>query len=173
MPVLEAKEEWSYRRSICTGLGDRLGVILSLAAVARAYNNGSMITFRWCQTDGAVQAALDNPLHMRYIPGWTGYSYPLWELHAHFELPPGVRIVGEWSEADPQPLLSDLGSASIPPLQGLPFLPSLGHAIFAAEGKPRLTASAFRQAYEESARMLRPLSVAAELDIIVHLRAWY
>ena len=162
--LASAQKDWVYPRVICTGLGDRLGVLLSLAAASRAYTNMTIV-FRWCGVEGRELAVLDNPQLLHSIRHWNGYVYPLSELHSHFpQLPPGVKPVEEWPPARGGLLLSDG--------LGLPFLPSLGHAIFQAEGRPRLTADEFQRAYKEAALLLQPASVRGHFDIVVHLRAW-
>jgi hypothetical protein len=162
-----------YRRSICTGLGDRLGMLLSLSAAAQAYGNMSIV-FRWCGEEAKSQLALDNPLHFHFIPGWTGFYYTLEELHSLFpQLPPHVRLVEEWPSSPALRTLSDEGDkARFPPVQGLPFLPAAGHRIFAAEGRPPLTEAAFREAYTAVAALLQPAPgyMRARFDVLVHMR---
>ena len=159
---------WTYRRSMCTGLGDRFGILLSLAAAARAHNG--TVTFRWC---AQPMRHNDSPDLQRAIPGWRDYGYRLSDLHAHFRLPDGLRIVGRWSAADPPAEISDTGSSRIPAVQGLPFLPTLGHEMFSVEGRPCVAPEAFRRAYREAAAQLRPsAAVPARFDVVVHMRAW-
>ena len=169
--VAARDDEWTYHRSMCTGLGDRFGILLSLAAAARAYHTNGTVTFRWC---AHPMQHNDSPDLQRAIPGWTGYGYRLSDLHAHFRLPEGLRIVPQWSAADPSAEISDTGSSRIPAVQGLPFLPTLGHEMFAVEGRPCVAPEAFRRAYREAAAQLRPLAevVPARFDVVVHMRAW-
>jgi len=172
-PGISADDElFVYRRSICTGLGDRMGVLLSLSAAARAYGNMSIV-FRWCGADAKYQVGLDNPLHFHFIPGWTGFYYTLEELHRLFpQLPPYVRLVDEWPSTV-LPTLSDEGDkARFPPIQGLPSLPAAGHHIYTAEGRAPLTEAAYREAYTAVAAHLQPAPgyMRARFDVLVHMR---
>ena len=85
MSVAAPQDEGVYARSLCTGLGDRLGMLLALAAVARAYNL-TRVTMGWCVDP--VGAFRNNPMHMHHIPGWTGYDYPLATLRERLHARP-------------------------------------------------------------------------------------
>ena len=171
-----------YERVLCTGLGDRMGMLLSLAAVASAYNLTS-VTMRWCADP--MHAAHNNPLHLKYIPEWEGYDYTLEALRTHLRLPSGVRV--RMYDAQEDVLLradrstawiTDMGSARVPPMQGLPFLPWLGHELFAVAGRPaRVTRSRFEAAYASASHALVERAMtyddaAPVFDVVVHLRAW-
>jgi hypothetical protein len=169
MSVAAPQDEGVYARSLCTGFGDRLGMLLALAAVARAYNL-TQVTMGWCVDPMGV--VRNNPLHLQHIPGWTGYDYPLPTLRERMHLPDGVHVV--WSDV-PQKrgalVVSDMGSERVPPTQGLPFLPWLGHEIFAVGDRPRVTRAVFEAAYADAGRQLRAKRTHA-FDVVVHLRAW-
>ena len=163
------EEEGVFERSMCTGLGDRLGMLLALAAVARAYNL-TQVTMGWCVDPMGVTR--NNPLHRHHIPGWTGFDYPLASLRAQLHLPTGVRVV--WSDVPQRRgavVVSDMGSTRVPPMQGLPFLPWLGHELFAVGDRPRVTREAFEAAYADAGRQLSGRH-AQVFDVVVHLRAW-
>lgn len=80
---------WVYRSPICTGFGDRLGIIIALSALARLHDN-STVYMEWCTDTSRV--LVGNPLHMKYIPRWTGWDYPLDSVRAHITLPGNVRF---------------------------------------------------------------------------------
>jgi hypothetical protein len=166
-----------YERVMCTGLGDRMGMLLALAAVARAYNLTS-VTMRWC-TD-PMHALRVNPLFSHYVPGWTGFDYTLEALHAHLHLPPEVRFTLDKDARTPHGSvrLIDHGSDRVPPTQGLPFLPWFGHEIFAIVGRrTRITRAQFEAAYatatdEFMERKVNYDEAAPVFDVVVHLRAF-
>jgi hypothetical protein len=163
------EEEGVYTRSLCTGLGDRLGMLLALAAVARAYNL-TRVTMGWCVDP--VGAFRNNPMHMHHIPGWTGYDFPLATLRERLHLQEGVRLVlSDAPEVRGALAVRDTGSARVPPMQGLPFLPWLGHEVFAVGDKPRVTRATFEAAYDAVRRDLWARH-GYEFDVVVHLRVW-
>lgn len=85
MPV-----NWLYNFPICTGLGDRLGVIIALSALASLHNSSYVVHMEWCTQP--ERAAVGNPQFMRWIPSWTGYDFPLETLHATLSLPGNIRL---------------------------------------------------------------------------------
>lgn len=64
---------WVYTGTISTGLGDRVGTILALSALARLYD--AHVHMEWCMDP--MRATIANPLHLQYIPKWTGWTYDL------------------------------------------------------------------------------------------------
>ena len=82
--MLAHGQQFTFERDICTGLGDRLGLILTLAALARVEN--ASVAFKWC-TDPSPVLSRIRP----HIPLWNGYNFSLSELQNRFNLP--VEIV--------------------------------------------------------------------------------
>ena len=82
--------DWLYERPICTGLGDRLGTIIALSALASLHNSSYVVHIEWC-TDPML-VTRQNPLHLQYIPKWTGYDYPIENLHRTITLPANIRL---------------------------------------------------------------------------------
>jgi hypothetical protein len=76
---------WLYERPICTGLGDRLGTIIALSALASLHNASYVIHMEWCTDNTKVLG--QNPNHLHYIPHWTGYDYPIDTLYKTLRLP--------------------------------------------------------------------------------------
>jgi hypothetical protein len=64
---------WVYTGTISTGLGDRMGTMLSLSALARLHD--AHVHMEWCMDP--MRATIANPLHLQYIPKWTGWTYDL------------------------------------------------------------------------------------------------
>jgi hypothetical protein len=79
---------WLYNFTACTGLGDRLGIIVSLSALARLHD--SSVFIEWCVDP--ERACLANPLHRKFIPEWTGYVYPLQTVFEHIAFPGNVEF---------------------------------------------------------------------------------
>ena len=75
-----------FERDICTGLGDRLGLVLTLAAFARLED--AVVVFPWCEDPGPVLPRLTAG-----IPTWRGYNFSLAEFRRRFELPKEVALV--------------------------------------------------------------------------------
>ena len=81
---------WIFHIPMCVGLGDRLGTIIALSALASLYNSSYVMHMEWC-TDPS-RAMIANPDLRRYIPGWTGYNLPIETLRASLALPSNVRL---------------------------------------------------------------------------------
>lgn len=106
-----------FDRPICTGLGDRVGTMLSLAALARVEN--ASIAFLWCNNPSMIP-----PGHRAMIPRWTGFTYNLDEFKSRFMPPNEIVFVDNLSnplfQALPRviwkglPLPAEQGSDSIP-----------------------------------------------------------
>ncbi len=79
-----------YDNPACTGLGDRLGIILSLSALALLHNSSSVVHMEWCTQP--ERAVMRNPQFMQWIPKWTGYNFPIALLQATLTLPDNIRI---------------------------------------------------------------------------------
>ena len=84
---------WRYNRTICTGLGDRLGAMLTVAALAHAAH--AHVEMKWCVDPSVVYGDI-----RPYIPAWTGYHYPLAEFLTAFHIPPNIRLVERYSDQE-------------------------------------------------------------------------
>lgn len=111
MPV-----NWIFQPPICVGLGDRLGTIIALSALASLYNTSYVMHVEWC-TD-PTRALIGNPLHVKLIPGWTGYDYPLKTLHATLTLPNNIRLYPTGHEPKQVDLALVSESGTIPAWDG-------------------------------------------------------
>ena len=154
-----ACEEWVHHRNVCTGLGDRVCTLLALSAVARAFN--VTVHMRWC-TDPMSAEAL-GPLHMRYIPAWTGWHYPL-----PARAPTGLRVAVE--EQTQGPIIVDWASR-VPPMQALQCLPRLGHELYQLPPRPPVSPADFQAAYYQAADELFPASSnRTKEEVVLHIR---
>ena len=60
-------QDFLFDRAICTGLGDRVGTMLSLAALAR--HHSTTVAYLWCSDPSVVY-----PRVSQWIPRWTGWE---------------------------------------------------------------------------------------------------
>ena len=82
---------WRYNRTICSGLGDRLGALLTVAALAHVAR--VEVEMEWCN-DPSVTYQQVRP----YMPGFYGWDYPLDEFLQTFDIPPNIRLVKRYSQ---------------------------------------------------------------------------
>jgi hypothetical protein len=118
LPAHQA-QDFLFDWPICTGLGDRVGTMLSLAALARPHNTS--ITNLWCKDPSMVYPSVS-----RWILLWTGWEYNLTEFKARFHPPPEIVLVSDLADPALQrlpkvvwgqphmPLPAEQGSDSIP-----------------------------------------------------------
>ena len=140
------EEQWFHHRTVCTGLGDRVGAMLALSAVARAFN--VTVSMRWCMDPMSADAL--GPLHMRYIPAWTGWHYQL-----PARPPTGLRLHVDQVEAAQGQAIVDWASR-VPYMQALQCLPLLGHELYQLPPHPPVSQGAFQSAYYHAADELFP-----------------
>ena len=85
-------ELWRYNRTICTGLGDRLGALLTVAALAHVANVD--VEMEWCGDPQSIY-----PHQRAYMPQWYGFHYPLDAFLQTFEIPTNIKLVPRYSKA--------------------------------------------------------------------------
>jgi hypothetical protein len=158
-------ELWLYDSSICTGFGDRLGIIIALSALARLHDN-STVYMEWC-TD-TQRVSLGNPLHMKFIPKWTGWNYPMETVRAHITLPGNVRFF----LTDQQPalqfkLVSD-GSGA-PVYHGIPQTSTLYWKSLRMSDM-KLGEDQYIQAYKSAGNEVGSLAKHVSDYVLVHFR---
>jgi len=81
---------WRYNRTICTGLGDRLGAMMTVATLA--YISNVEVEMEWCGDPSVIYPNLRT-----YVPDWVGFNYPLDTFLQTFEIPKNVRLVKRYS----------------------------------------------------------------------------
>lgn len=79
--------DWLYERAVCTGLGDRLGTIIALSALASLHNSSFIVHMEWCTDPMRVDLS-----HLVHIPKWTGWHYSLERLRKTITLPKNIRL---------------------------------------------------------------------------------
>lgn len=78
---------WIYNRTICSGLGDRLGALLTVAALAHISNVD--VEMEWC--NGELSRVYGN--FRTHIPQWEGFNYSRVEFLETFTIPQNIRLV--------------------------------------------------------------------------------
>lgn len=116
-PVSCTERLYLYDRPICTGLGDRVGTMLSLAALARVEN--ASIAYLWCKDPSVIV-----PAQRAFMPRWSGFNYSLDEFKSRFRPPSEIAFVDDLSGRELQglprvvwqglPFPAEQGSDSIP-----------------------------------------------------------
>lgn len=159
------QEAWLYPTPICTGLGDRLGLILSLSALASLHGENCTVYMEWC-TDPS-RAYMSNPLLVRYIPHWVGYDYVLQDLRAHVSLPSNVKFFPSHSS----PAISQAGryvtiGHSAPEFQGIPQVSTLYWKALKFSDT-HWTEEQYVQAYKQATRRT---ALEGEPYVLVHFR---
>ena len=159
--------KWLLDTPICTGFGDRLGYIVSLSALARL-NGNSTVLMEWCE-DGQ-RASLSNPLHLVYIPKWTGWKYPLHTVLEHITFPRNVDFFPDGRPpAIPYKLVTSNHQA--PAIEGIPATSTLyWKALKFADGE--WSYEDYRQAYLEAGKEItsKTLKHKEKPYVLVHVR---
>lgn len=78
-PVFNWNEKliYVYDRPVCTGLGDRVGTLMTLATLASLHD--VQIAFEWCPDPSVVFSRIH-----KHIPQWEGYDYDLPDFIGRF-----------------------------------------------------------------------------------------
>lgn len=167
------EDAWLYNNPICTGLGDRLGMLLSLSALARL--DSTVVYMEWC-TD-PTRAVISNPLFMQYIPQWSGYDFPLETLETHFYLPHNVHLYTSWSAPPslPHERLVQWGMPDqLPAFSAIPLTSTMyGRALRLGNDASRQRTNAeYLQAYREAGKEMRTVNHDNDLPyVLIHFRA--
>jgi hypothetical protein len=156
-----------FDRPICTGLGDRVGTMLSLAALARVEN--ATIAYLWCEDPSVVY-----PRVGKWIPRWTGWEYNLTEFRARFRPPPEIVFVQDLADPSLQRLPKVVWGESMPfpAEQGSDSIPQIGWLTMRL---PTLTKLDYINQFQAHYRNIIAPIAAAQPDvhgpfILVHLR---
>lgn len=161
-------QDFLFDRAICTGLGDRVGVMLTLAALARHHN--ATIAYLWCEDPSVILPRIRSG-----IPLWSGYDYNLTEFKARFRPPPEIVFVSDLEDPGLQrlprvvwgqghmPFPAEHGSDSIPNIAWLTMrLPTPGRVDYINQ---------FQERYRE---IVAPIAAAHpsghEPFVLIHLR---
>ena len=155
-----AAEIWVYDRTICSGLGDRLGAMLTVATLAHIA--GVQVEMEWC----SLEEGRNYGNIKEHIPTWVGYNYSLTEFEGAFWLPRNVRWVERFSDTT-RPKVSYVGNE-------LPAHEALDQAYTTASRTTRLHKTVhpddFIRAYYIVGAQLAP-RVQPERNVVLHVRA--
>lgn len=159
--------QWLYDRPSCTGLGDRLGLIMALSALA-SLNNDSHVWFEWCQDP--MRVIVGNPLHLKYIPEWEGYNLSLEVLREHVRLPENVHVFLERAGHGLRMPRLVTFRREAPAMEGVDMVSTLYWKALQM-GMFTLGAEEYRRAYFEMGKQLRAVGrLVHEPYVLVHAR---
>ena len=163
---------WSYEQSICSGLGDRLGTIIALSALASLHNASYVVQMEWCTDNSKVLR--QNPYHLQYIPYWTGFDYPIETLHKTLRLPSNIRLFTSQQMMDASGLGVVREEGRIPAAQGTVQTSTLYcNAITLGSSDREWSSRECAEAYREAGNQLQPMQVSERYPryVLVHFRA--
>jgi hypothetical protein len=167
-------QHWLYDNPICTGLGDRFGIILALSALASLHSNSSheaVVHMEWCTEP--ERALLGNHQLKKWIPEWTGYDYPLETLHASFTLPANIRLY----TTSQQPTLHFrerrvLHGGSVPAWEAMSQTSTLYCKALLMARDLNMSTQECEMAYKEAGRQVRVRNATEDIPyVLVHFRS--
>ncbi len=158
---------WHYQTPICTGLGDRLGLVFSLSALASLHGDNTTVWMEWCTDARRVQ--LVNGLFFRHIPYWTGWEYPLDELRGHLQMPGNVKFFSSDERAPMVPWARGVTAGhELPCEDGMPQVSTLYWRTLRLSNERSWTPSQYVRAYKNVP--LVPVNEAAFPYVLIHFR---
>lgn len=158
--VLADARKYLFDRAICTGLGDRVGSMLTLAALARM--KGVQVVFGWCNDPSEVYSRLH-----QHIPRWTGYNYSLTEFIKRFNPPSEIIIVERITEKHKRLPRVQWEGIGIPAEYGSDSVYTIAWKTTRL-GAMKISAQSFAEAYHGVSRSIG--ENARQPYIAVHLR---
>lgn len=135
--------QYVYDRAVCTGLGDRVGAMMTLATLARMRYVD--IVFRWCGDPSEIF-----PSQHRYMPKWHGFDYNLTEFKERF-LPSSFLItivtpeLSKLHKQSPQKIIWE--GLSVPAEAGLDHVYTTSWKAVQIPDRPVLEKENFKQTY--------------------------
>ena len=158
--------DYLFDRAICTGMGDRVGTLLTLAALARS--EGGTVVFRWCNNPIEVYSRI-HP----HIPRWRGYNYSIAEFRSRFSVPHEVILVESITEKHKLLPLVQWSGVGVPAEHGSDSVYTVAWKTTRLSRVSQLSASEFKEAYQAVARPLSASGAAEQglgVYVAVHLR---
>lgn len=148
-----------FDRPICTGLGDRIGTMLSLAALARLEN--ATVVYLWCEDVTEIL-----PRIRPHVPTWVGFNYSLDEFRSRFKLPSEIKFVQNLSSWRHLPVVQ--WGAPLPAEMGSDSIPHIAWLTMRMGEHKRPIINVFQEAYRA---VTMPMSIeSAEPHIVFHMR---
>lgn len=167
-PGAYQREVYVYDRPICTGLGDRVGILATLAALARLH--GVKIVFEWCQDPSQIF-----PRVRKHIPQFVGWNYSGEEFVRRF-----------WPHQEDLVLVADnlthyqrqmVGRVAweglaVPGEAGLDHCYTTAWKTMRVPGQPEFDANTFKNFYKLAARAVVGHGAGRRPDkyVVVHMR---
>ena len=161
---------WLYERPVCTGLGDRLGTIIALSALASLHNSSYAVHMEWCAD--LMLVTHQNPLHLKYIPSWTGWDYPIVTLRGTITLPENIYLFTAGQRPETSGLAIEAGT--VPAWQGIMHTSTLYcRAITLGKLQRHWTTHECEKAYREAGNQVQLKVQKAEDQpyVLVHFRS--
>lgn len=156
--------DYLFDRAICTGLGDRVGTMLTLAALARLED--CKVVFQWCNNHGEIFSQI-----RRHIPRWYGYNYSLVDFKSRFSLPAEIILVESITAKHRTLPLVQWTGVGVPAEQGSDSVYTIAWKTTRL-GTKRLSARKFKESYKAVTRPFAASAAVAEQEyyVAVHLR---
>ena len=155
-------QQYVYDRAVCTGLGDRVGAMMTLATLARL--NYVSVVFRWCGDPSEIF-----PSQHRYMPKWHGFDYNLTDFRARF-LPPEFPLDIVTPDLSPLHKSSERKvvwqGLAVPAEAGLDQAYTTAWRAVQLPGRPVLDAELYKQSYRWVARAVVLQAVKAHPHVI-------
>ena len=150
--------DYLFDRAICTGLGDRVGTMLTLAALARLEDG--KVVFQWCNYHKGIFSQIRS-----HIPRWHGHNYSMVEFKSRFSLPAEIILVESiTAEHRTLPLVQWTG-LGVPAEEGSDSVYTIAWKTTRL-GRAQLSAREFQESYQTVASHFAA-SVAAEEQVYV------
>jgi hypothetical protein len=154
-------QDFLLDRPICTGLGDRVGTMLTLAALARHHN--ATVGYLWCEDPSMIYARIRSG-----IPRWSGYDYNLTEFKARFRPPPEIILVSDLADPGLQRLPKVVwgqGHTPFPAEQGSDSIPNIAYLTMRFPISPAPFQTSFLAKYRE---IIAPIAAAQTGETTIH-----
>ena len=172
-------QQYVYDRAVCTGLGHRVGAMMTLATLARLHS--ASVVFPWCEDPEQVLPRHYMQMLRKYIPLWHGYNYSLTEFHARF-LPPEFPLAIVTPDLSPEqkesPHKVRWTGLEVPVEEGLDQAYTTAWKAVQLPDKPVLDGENYKQNYRWVARTVVVHAIIQNINLIekygryiaVHLR---
>ena len=160
---------WLYERPVCTGLGDRLGTIIALSALASLHNSSYVVHVEWC-----ADPMLVGQQQFQYIPKWTGWEYPIETLSRTMTLPGNIHLFTTGQRPEHPGTGAVLEAGTLPIWQGIMHTSTLYcRAITFGSLQKRWTTHACEKAYRAAGNQVQSKIQKAEDQpyVLVHFRS--
>ena len=155
--------DYLFDRGICTGLGDRVGTMLTLAALARI--EGATVVFQWCNFHKGIFSQIRS-----HIPRWHGYNYSMVEFKSRFSLPAEIILVESITAQHRTLPLVQWTDVGVPAEDGSDSVYTIAWKTTRL-GRAQLSAREFKESYQTVAGFFAAsVAMEGQVYVAVHLR---